>query len=816
MRKLAGFLAVMMLATMVPALQFSAAAAATENVIYVQEDFSSKEAAEAKGWTFPDYFEFTSDGTLKVDNVVGDGTAAEIALSGINTASPWVISFKVKVDSGYLATNTCIGGFRLANRTIGFSNKTLGANYTMGTWRELLLSYSDAENIHLYYRDYTNGVPGGWMDGATIPSQAQALADAFRISANSGGANTAEFDDVLIYQGHALKVAPVTVDGSTVKTSAEVYGAPPSETFTQNFSLIAVDYAEDHVSAMNVANQSLSTTTGWVDSGEITMNLPGFAGSASDVTMLAWDSMESGIPLMDAVGSTTGNAVDKNLEPADGQAQGITVNSFGDTVSLEGYIGGASYVTASLQSNSDGNFYAVTQVVPNQYGMVKTDLRVNPTTAPTGSYTLRVRYGDTAQTTPGVMLATEDGGYTPIGDKDDLKAYIDTYVSNQDIRDIVATEEGKDLLYACYLEAKGKDPSASDSKLVVAAVDAYNYDVTLLAEVNAAAAGDKWSVMETLITVTYKDYLGSRTLAGSIQTPAESGVENADKLFERMVGADKNYLVVQDILDAYTAAVTAQLAAEADPEQDEDNTYQETPTQGTTLGGGYGGGGPVTVTPKGEKEDTETEDPETEENQEQEEKDDKPVLIPSLDFTDLGTVAWAEESILALQQKGIVSGEGDGNFYPNRPVTREEFLKMLMSAAAIKTTNGGNVAFGDMEQDAWYYNYVATAYAKGIVNGVSDTQFGIGQNISRADMAVMLYRTLEDCLSIDIERTKPAFVFSDFDQIPGYAEEGIAILAQAGLMNGAGENTFMPAASATRAEAAVAIYRIYNYIIERR
>ena len=260
-----------------------------------------------------------------------------------------------------------------------------------------------------------------------------------------------------------------------------------------------------------------------------------------------------------------------------------------------------------------------------------------------------------------------------------------------------------------------------------------------------------------------------------------------------MVSPATPYADIVDVNNAYIAAATAQKNAEI--QLPGDDSFGGDSFGG---GGGLGGGSVVEVAPSGE---TAT--------------NDKPAIIPNQDFMDLASVSWAEEAILALKNKGIVSGEGDGNFYPDRAITREDFLKMLLQTAAINATDAADVDFGDVEKDAWYYNFVATAYQTGIVKGISEAEFGIGQKITRADMAVMLHRVL-NYLAIVPEREKPAFVYNDFDQIPDYAEKSIAILSEEELMNGVGENNFMPAANATRAEAAVAIYRVYNYIGERR
>ena len=166
-----------------------------------------------------------------------------------------------------------------------------------------------------------------------------------------------------------------------------------------------------------------------------------------------------------------------------------------------------------------------------------------------------------------------------------------------------------------------------------------------------------------------------------------------------------------------------------------------------------------------------------------------------------------------MSQMGFVSGNGDGTFAPNRAVSREEFLKIVMLAAGIEIEAGEGVQFVDTDKDAWYYPYVASAYRAGIVKGVSEERFGIGESITRADMAVMLCRALA-AAGAELPPKKAAFVFADFSQIPDYAAESIDRLCEASLMQGVGNQNFAPMASATRAEAAVAVYRVYQYLHE--
>ena len=171
-------------------------------------------------------------------------------------------------------------------------------------------------------------------------------------------------------------------------------------------------------------------------------------------------------------------------------------------------------------------------------------------------------------------------------------------------------------------------------------------------------------------------------------------------------------------------------------------------------------------------------------------------------FNDIYNYKWAEEAILSLAQKGIVSGDGSGNFRPQDYVKREEFAKMIVCALQLHDKEA-KCSFDDVSADAWYYSYVASAYKSKLAYGKGKV-FGIGENITREDMAVMCYRTLAE----DTPDIREGIVFDDGDSVSDYAKESVEKLYKKGIMNGMDNNLFVPKANATRAQAAVIIYNL--------
>ncbi len=174
-------------------------------------------------------------------------------------------------------------------------------------------------------------------------------------------------------------------------------------------------------------------------------------------------------------------------------------------------------------------------------------------------------------------------------------------------------------------------------------------------------------------------------------------------------------------------------------------------------------------------------------------------------FGDIADVPWAEQAINALYKAGIVNGEAEGVFAPNDNVTRAEFLAMLVRTFNLASENNEN-GFSDVNEGDWYFDCVNTAVGTGIVNGISEDYFGAEENITRQDIAVMCLR-LWDAIGREMTGNINAS-FTDYDEVSDYALDAVASLAQAGIVNGNETGAFKPLDNATRAEAAVIIYRL--------
>ena len=174
-----------------------------------------------------------------------------------------------------------------------------------------------------------------------------------------------------------------------------------------------------------------------------------------------------------------------------------------------------------------------------------------------------------------------------------------------------------------------------------------------------------------------------------------------------------------------------------------------------------------------------------------------------VNFKDISSVKWAEDSIKVLVENGIIFGYSNTEFRPSNNITREEFVKLLTSGLRL-TGAEATATFNDVSENDWFYKPIAAAERAGIIRGNESGGFGVGQNITRQDMAVMLMRAADfkDYKWNEDNNTE----FTDNSDISDYAKEAVSKLSAEGFVNGMGDGSFMPHKFLTRAEAAKVMY----------
>ena len=176
---------------------------------------------------------------------------------------------------------------------------------------------------------------------------------------------------------------------------------------------------------------------------------------------------------------------------------------------------------------------------------------------------------------------------------------------------------------------------------------------------------------------------------------------------------------------------------------------------------------------------------------------------------------WASDAILNLSKNKILLGYGDKTFGPEKSVTRAEFMKMIINVLGMADVTA-TCSFTDVDPNAWYYIYVASAEKLGLAQGYGNGIFGVNDTVTRQDAVTVLYRAAKlKGLSLD-KFTASVSLFKDSNEIAPYAVEAVGALYHAGVYIGATNHKqmdkFEPTVDASRAYLAVILDQIYRYM----
>ena len=169
-----------------------------------------------------------------------------------------------------------------------------------------------------------------------------------------------------------------------------------------------------------------------------------------------------------------------------------------------------------------------------------------------------------------------------------------------------------------------------------------------------------------------------------------------------------------------------------------------------------------------------------------------------LDFQDVVPGEWYYPHVRKVLAKGLFSGTSEQNFSPDAAVTRGMLVQVLYNLAGqpdVKVTD----AFEDVPANAWCSKAVSWAVSKNFVSGLNEDLFAPNQQLSRQDMASILWRYAGQPAA-----TAYLGVYSDADEIVPYAKKALSWATRNYLMQGTG-GFLRPAATATRAELAAVL-----------
>lgn len=179
-------------------------------------------------------------------------------------------------------------------------------------------------------------------------------------------------------------------------------------------------------------------------------------------------------------------------------------------------------------------------------------------------------------------------------------------------------------------------------------------------------------------------------------------------------------------------------------------------------------------------------------------------------FSDVKTSAWYHEDVQYVSENGLMKGTGENLFSPDATTTRGMIVTILYRLEGEPSPTGA-CPFQDVASGKYYEKAITWAAENGIVSGFSADTFGPDQNITREQMAAILYR-YATYKKYDVSTAGDLSKFPDADKVSSYAVDAMKWANAAGLINGSDDGNLYPAGNATRAQVAAILTRFCKNI----
>lgn len=175
-------------------------------------------------------------------------------------------------------------------------------------------------------------------------------------------------------------------------------------------------------------------------------------------------------------------------------------------------------------------------------------------------------------------------------------------------------------------------------------------------------------------------------------------------------------------------------------------------------------------------------------------------------FTDVSPSDWYYTAVQYTYQNQLYAGMTPTTFGPGIPMSRAMLATVLSRLAGV---NGPapSMGFTDVADGAWYADAVNWAAWSKVVEGMGGNRFSPDANVTREQMAVMLYRYAHNYLGLSLPSAGDLSAYTDGAAVSSWAEEALAWAVGRGILTGYTDGTIRPGGTASRAEVAVMLQR---------
>ena len=188
---------------------------------------------------------------------------------------------------------------------------------------------------------------------------------------------------------------------------------------------------------------------------------------------------------------------------------------------------------------------------------------------------------------------------------------------------------------------------------------------------------------------------------------------------------------------------------------------------------------------------------------------------PCARFTDVDRDAWYHEYVDYAISHKLFLGTGENTFSPNQTMSRDMLVTVLYRMAGEPEVSG-DCPFTDVKDTDYFAKAVCWAYSNEIVFGVTDTEFGPTQTLTREQLASMLFRVAKNYYGLPMTEQGDLSKFPDSGKCYEYSKPALSWAVGAGIIAGdkssSGVLTLNPKAGGTRAEVATMLQRFEAYL----
>lgn len=172
-----------------------------------------------------------------------------------------------------------------------------------------------------------------------------------------------------------------------------------------------------------------------------------------------------------------------------------------------------------------------------------------------------------------------------------------------------------------------------------------------------------------------------------------------------------------------------------------------------------------------------------------------------LPFNDVNRNSWYYDAVRWVYEEELMVGLSDSNFGTNQSISRADFVTILWRGMGKQDVAIQN-SYSDVDSNAYYAKAVAWATKCDIIEGYGNGTFGVNDSITREQLVSILYRCLK---SYEPDKSQ-LLKYPDYDKVSEYAVDAMSWAVEEEIVNGEGDGNLNPKGEVNRATCAMLVY----------